>query len=107
MRTLNPDVVRVEGEGVSPLNPVPLEGLQVKLGHYGVAVVGVEDVHIRRTKAGALIHPLRGAVRPILDLVQVRLGGAVREIVLGMVEYVHGRLSHIPCPLRGGDQISR
>ena len=49
MRTLHSNVVRVKGESVSSLYTVPLEGLQKKLGHYGVTVIRVKNINICRT----------------------------------------------------------
>jgi len=105
MRTLHSNVVRVKGERVSSLYAVPLEGLQKKLGHRSVTVVGVKNINICGAEPGALKHSPSGAVRPVFYLVQIRLGGALREIVLGMVEYVHGWLPHVPGALGSSDQV--
>src|SRR5437870_5297916 len=46
MRTLDTDVSAVKREGVAAFHAVPLERLQVELGHDCVAVVRIEDVDV-------------------------------------------------------------
>src|SRR5207249_8380618 len=56
MRTFNPDVVGIKVVGLSSLDTVPLEALEELLREREVAVVRVEDVHIRRPEPRALPH---------------------------------------------------
>ena len=86
---------------------MPLEGLQEKLRHGGVAIIRVEDIYVLGTQANALVHPAGCPVRPVLYLVKSRLGAARVEVVLGVVEDVNGRLLHVPSALGGGEQIGR
>src|SRR5207237_10519093 len=82
VRSLDPDIARVELEGIAAFDAVPLEGLQEELRHRCIAVVRIEDIDVRGPKPGALIHPPGGAGGPILDLVQIFLCGALPELVL-------------------------
>ena len=107
MRSLDSDITGVKGEGIASLYSVPLESLQIILAHRRVAVVRVEDVHVSGPEPGSFIHPPGGAVGPFLYLVQVWLGGAVGEVVLGMVEHVDGGLLHVPGALGGGEKVGR
>src|SRR5580658_4363775 len=82
VRSLDPDVARVEREGIAAFDAVPLEGLQEELRHDRIAVVGIEDIDVVGPEPGALVHPLGGAVGPLLDLVQIFLRAALPEAVL-------------------------
>src|SRR5688500_13222580 len=48
MRALDANIVRVKREGVAALHAVPLEPFEKELGHGGVTVIRVENVHVRR-----------------------------------------------------------
>ena len=82
MRSLDPDIARVEREGVAAVDTVPLERLQEELRHRCIAVVRIEYINIVGPKPGALVHSPGGAVGPVLDLVQIGLCGALPEVVL-------------------------
>src|SRR4029077_9088925 len=82
VRSLDPDIARVEGEGIAPLDAVPLEGLQEELRHRCIAVVRIEYIDVLGRKPGTLVHSPGGAVGPVLDLVQIFLCAALPEVVL-------------------------
>src|SRR5258708_6308378 len=42
VRSLDPDIPRVEPEGIAPFDAVPLKGLQEELRHGRIAVVRIE-----------------------------------------------------------------
>src|ERR1700733_5202452 len=73
VRSLDPDVAGVEREGIAAFDAVPLETLQEELRHDRIAVVGIEDIDVVGAEPGAFVHPLGGAVGPLLDLVQIFL----------------------------------
>src|SRR5579872_901345 len=91
MRSLHPDVARVECEGIATFDAVPLEALKEELRHGCIAIVRIEYINVSRPKPGALIHPPRGAVGPVLDLVEIGLCAALLEIVLRVVEHIDRR----------------
>ena len=80
MRSLNPDIARVEREGVAAFDAVLLEALQEELRHRCIAAVRIEYIDVLGPKPGTLVHSPGSAVGPVLDLVQIGLGGALREI---------------------------
>src|ERR1700730_16780380 len=82
VRSLDPDIAGVEREGIAAFDAVPLEGLQEELRHGGIAVVRIEYIDVVGPQPGALVHPLGGAVGPVLDLGQIFLGAALPEIML-------------------------
>src|SRR6516225_3112010 len=82
VRSLDPDIARVEREGIAALDAVPLEGLQVELRHDCIAVVRIEYIDVLGPKPRTLVHSPGGAVGPVLDLVQIFLCGALPEVVL-------------------------
>jgi hypothetical protein len=82
VRSLDPDIARVEREGIAAFDAVPLEGLQEELRHRGIAVVRIEYINVLGAKPGTLVHSPGGAVGPVLDLVQIGLCGALPEVVL-------------------------
>src|SRR5437899_3771312 len=82
VRSLDPDIARVEREGIAAFDAVPLEGLQEELRHRGIAVVRIEYVNVVRPKPGTFVHSPGGAVGPVLDLVQIFLCGPLPEVVL-------------------------
>src|SRR5262249_38475561 len=69
VRSLDPDVVGVEREGVAAFDAVPLEALEEELRHRGIAIVRIEYIDVVGSKPGALVHPLGGTVGPVFDLV--------------------------------------
>jgi hypothetical protein len=75
---LDPDIARVEPEGIAAIDAVPLEGFQEELRHGCIAAVRIEYINILGRKPGALVHPPGGAV----DLVQIGLRSAPLKIVL-------------------------
>src|SRR5207244_6059271 len=79
VRSLDPDVARVEREGVAAFDAVPLEGLQEELRHRCIAIIRIEYVDVLGPKPGALVHSPGGAVGPVLDLGQISLCGALPE----------------------------
>src|SRR5437899_9738499 len=79
VRSLDPDIARVERKGIAAFDAVPLEGLQEELRHGCIAVVGIYQRPW--TEPGTLVHSPGGAVGPILDLVQIFLCSALPEIV--------------------------
>src|SRR5712691_8997219 len=85
MWAIDSDIASVKSEGITALHAVPLKSFQEELTHGGVAIVGVKDVDVLRAEPGTLIHPAGRAVGPVLDLVQVWLGGALPEVMLCMV----------------------
>ena len=95
VRSLDPDIVRVEREGIAAFDAVPLEGLQEELRHRRIAVVRIEDIDVRGPEPGPLVHPPGGAVGPVLDLVQIFLCAALPEIVLRVIEHIDRRLPHV------------
>ena len=107
MRPVDADVPGIKGKGIAAFDPVPLKALQKELGHYGVAVIGIENVHLRRDQAGPLVHPRRRPVRPFLDFGQIGLGSAELKVVLGMVQHIDRRCFQGPGPLGSGEQVSR
>ena len=46
MRSLDPDIVRVEREGVAAFDAAPQEGLQEELRHRCIAVVRIELINV-------------------------------------------------------------
>jgi hypothetical protein len=56
MRSLDPDIARVERKGIAAFDAVPLEGLQVELRHDCIAVVRIEDIDVVGPEPGALVH---------------------------------------------------
>ncbi len=70
-----------------------------------IAVVGIEDIDVLGPEPGTLVHPLGGAVGPVLDLVQIRLRAALLEIVLRVVQHVDRLLPHVPRSLGRREQI--
>jgi hypothetical protein len=82
VRSLDPDVARVEREGIAAFDAVPLEGLQEELRHRCIAVVRIEYINALGPEPGTLVHSPGGAAGPVLDLVQIGLRGALPEIVL-------------------------
>src|SRR6516162_9950791 len=91
VRSLDPDVAGVEREGIAALDAVPLEALQEELRHRGIAVVRIQYVDVLGPQPGALVHPLGGAVGPVLDLVQIFLCAALPEIVPRVIEHIDRR----------------
>src|SRR5262249_10583464 len=82
VRSLDPDIARVERERTAAVDAVPLEGLQEELRHGCIAVVRIEYISVLGPKPGSFVHPPSGAVGPVLDLVQIFLCAALPEIVL-------------------------
>ena len=82
VRSLDPDIARVERERIAAFDAVPLEPLQEELRHGCIAVVRIEDIDVRGPKPRTLVHSARGAVGPVLDLVQIGLCRALLKIVL-------------------------
>jgi hypothetical protein len=76
VRSLDPDIARVEREGIAAFDAVPLEALQKELRHRCIAVVRIEYVNVVGAKPGTLVHSPGGAVGPVLDLVQIFLRAA-------------------------------
>ena len=91
VRSLDPDIARVEREGIAAFDTVPREGLQEELRHGGIAVVRIEYVNVLGPKPGTLVHSPGGAVGPVLDLVQIGLCGALPEVVLRVIEHIDRR----------------
>src|SRR5436853_6434194 len=56
VRSLDPDIARVEREGVAAFDAVPLEGLQEELRHRCIAVVRIEYVNVVGPEPGTLVH---------------------------------------------------
>jgi hypothetical protein len=67
MRSLDPDIAGAERKGIAAFDAVPLEGLQEKLRHGCIAVVGIEYINVLGPKPGTLVHSPGGAVGPVLD----------------------------------------
>src|ERR1700751_4109154 len=65
VRSLDPDIARVEREGIAAFDTVPLEALQEELRHRCIAVVRIEYVDVVRPKPGALEHSPGGAIGPV------------------------------------------
>ena len=65
VRSLDPDIARVERESIAAFDAVPLEGLQEELRHGCIAVVGIEYVNVVGPKPGTLVHSPGGAVGPV------------------------------------------
>src|SRR5882724_1457252 len=107
MRTFNPDVVGIQVVGVSSLDTVPLEALEELLREREVAVVRVEDIHIRRTEPRSLPHLPCQAGDRLLMLLQRCHGGPASAIVLGTVEEVERLLPQVLGPLSGGEDEGR
>src|SRR4029453_17289636 len=84
MRAFDADIASVKRESLPALHTMPLECFQKELCHGGIAIIGVKNVDILRAEAGSLIHPPGRAVGPLFDFIQVRLRGALSEIVLRM-----------------------
>ena len=91
MRSLDPDIARVEREGIAAFDAVPLEGLAPTLpspasggglGRGCIAVVRIEYIDVLGPEPGTLVHSPGGAVGPVLDLVQIFLGAALPETML-------------------------
>ena len=106
MRSLDSNVASIEREGLAALDAVPLEGFQEELRHGCITVVGIEYVDVLRAEPGTLVHSAGGAIGPVLDLIQVRLRGALPEIVLGVVQHVDRRLPHVASAIGGREQVS-
>src|SRR5215831_7917941 len=103
MRTFHPDVVGIKVVRLSELDPVPLEALEELLREREVAVVRVEDVHIRRTETRSLPHlPCQAGDRRLM-LLQSCHGAPASAIVLGMVEDIDRLLPQVLGPLSGGE----
>ena len=107
MRTFNPDVVGIKVVGLSPLDAVPLEALEELLCEREVAVVRVEDVHIRRPEPRSLPHLPCQAGDRLLMLLQRCHGAPASAIVLGMVEDVDRLLPQVLGTLSGGEDEGR
>jgi hypothetical protein len=82
VRSLDPDIARVEPKGIAAFDAVPLERLQEELRHGCIAVVRIEYINVLGAKTGTLVHSAGGAVGPVLDLFQIRLRRALPEVVL-------------------------
>src|SRR5712691_5812075 len=107
MRTFHPDVVGIQVVRLSPLDPVPLEALEELLGEREVAVVRIEDVHIRRTEPRSLPHLPCQAGDRCLMLLQRGHGTPASAIVLGMVEDIDWLLPQVLGPLGGSENEGR
>src|SRR5207253_8179566 len=105
VRSLDPDIARVELEGIAAFDAVPLEGLQEELRHRCIAVIRIEYIDVLGPKPGTLIHSPGGAVGPVLDLVQIFLCGALPEIMLRVVEHIDRLLPHVAGALGRGEEI--
>src|SRR5215472_9522775 len=79
VRSLDPDIARVEREGIAAFDAVPLEALQEKLRHRCIAVVRIEYIDVVGPEPGTLVHSSGGAIGPVLDLLQIFLCGALPE----------------------------
>src|SRR4029453_14292342 len=85
------------------LDAVPLEALKELLREREVAVVRVEDAHIRRTEPRSLPHlPCQAGGRRLM-LLQRCHGAPASAIVLGMVEDVDRLLPQVLGTLSGGE----
>ena len=56
VRSLDPDIARVEREGIAAFDAVPLEGLQEELRHRCIAVVRIEYINVLGPKPGSRDH---------------------------------------------------
>src|SRR6516225_6059696 len=65
VRSLDPDIARVEREGIAAFDAVPLEGLQEELRHRCIAVVRIEYIDVGGRKPCTLVHSPGGAVGPV------------------------------------------
>src|SRR5207237_2966846 len=65
VRSLDPDIARVEREGIAAFDAVPLERLQQELRHRGIAVVRIEYIDVLGPEPGTLVHSPGGAVGPV------------------------------------------
>src|SRR3954453_3545029 len=83
--SLHADIARIEREGIAAFDAVPLERLQEELRHDRIALIGIEDINVDGPKPGALVHPLRSPVSPVLDLLQIGLRAALPEAMLGVI----------------------
>src|ERR1700730_16850739 len=63
VRSLDPDIARVEREGIAAFDAVPPEGLQEELRHGCIAVVRIEYVDVLAAKPGTLVHSPGGAAQ--------------------------------------------
>src|SRR5438270_6766204 len=63
VRSLDPDIARVEREGIAAFDAVPLEGLQEELRHRCIAVVRIEYINVLGPEPGTLVHSPGGRVR--------------------------------------------
>src|SRR6266481_2568357 len=61
VRSLDPDIARVEREGIAAFDAVPLEGLQEELRHRCIAVARIEYIDVVKAKPGSLVHSPGGA----------------------------------------------
>ena len=52
VRSLDPDIARVERESIAAFDAVPLEGLQKEPGHGCIAVVRIEYIDVLGPKPG-------------------------------------------------------
>src|SRR5215831_2791393 len=103
MRTFHPNVVGIKVVGLSELDTVPLEALEELLREREVAVVRVEDVHIRRPEPRSLPHlPCQAGDRRLM-LLQSCHGAPASASVLGMVEDVDRLLPQVLGTLSGGE----
>src|ERR1700724_927125 len=68
VRSLNPDITRVEREGIAAFDAVPLEGLQEELRHRCIAVVRIEYIDVLGSKPGTFVHSPGGTIGPVLNL---------------------------------------
>src|SRR5262245_15239633 len=106
MRTFHPDVVGIKVVRLSPLDAVPLEALEELLREREVAVVRVEDVHIRRPEPRSFPDlPCQAGDRRLM-LLQRGHGAPASAIVLGMVEDVDRLLPEVLGTLSGGEDES-
>src|SRR5262245_63639272 len=107
MLPFDPDVVRIEVVSFSQLDAVPLEALEEGLRESEVAVVRVEDVDLRDTETGPLLHLPRQARDRALVLLQGCHGAAAAAGILRMVQDVDRFLPQVLRPLGGCENESR
>jgi hypothetical protein len=68
VRSLDPDIARVEREGIAAFDAVLLERLQGELRHRCIAVVRIEYINVLGPKPGTLVHPSGGTDGALLNL---------------------------------------